>query len=341
MSQDIYGLHMTAMAICAGIGVIVYGILIYTLIRYRRSKGAVPAKFDNNKTLENIWTVIPALLLISMAIPATQVMMDMEDTSDADLTIKITASQWQWLYSYLDQSIEFESQLATPPQQIQGLEKKDAWYLREVDHPLVLPINKKIRFVVTSTDVIHSWWVPKLGVKRDAIPGFVHEAWTRIEKPGTYRGQCAELCGENHAFMPIVVHAVSEQDFTHWVAQQHQPHPVEQTEWAMDSVLRKGKALYERNCAACHKEDGTGIPPLFPSLATSSVTVGSPVSRHIDLVLNGIPGSAMQAFGPQLNDTDLAAIITYERNAWGHNTGDLVTPEDIKVRRRILARPGD
>ncbi len=342
MSQDIYGLHMTAMAICAGIGVVVYGILIFTLIRYRQSKGAVPAKFYKNTTLENIWTVIPAVLLVSMAIPATQVMMDMEDSNDSELTIKITGSQWKWKYSYLNQGIEFESELSTPLKQMQGLEKKGVWYLRDVNHPLVLPINKKIRFVVTSSDVIHSWWVPKLGVKRDAIPGFIHEAWTLIKEPGTYRGQCAELCGENHAYMPIVVNAVSEEEFSKWVvAQQTQPHPVAQTHWAMATVMKQGEDLYARNCAGCHQLDGTGIPPLFPSLVTSSVVVGDPVSRHIDLVLKGIPGSAMQAFSPQLNDVALAAIITYERNAWGHKTGDLVTPEDIQLRRSILAQSGD
>jgi cytochrome c oxidase subunit II len=334
MSRDIYDLHMTIIAVLAVIGVIVYGVLIYTIIRHRHSKGAKPATFDNNLTLENIWTLIPFLILIGMAIPATLVMMDMEDVSDADITVKITGSQWKWHYSYLDQGIEFYSTLSTPPDQIYGDATKDTWYLREVDRPLVLPINKKVRFVVTSTDVIHSWWVPELGVKRDALPGFIYQAWARIDQPGIYRGQCAELCGVGHAFMPIVVKAVSEEEFSRWVAQQKRRHPAPRTtQWTMETAMARGKALFDRQCAACHQEDGSGIPPLYPALSTSSVTVGAPISRHIDLVLNGVPGSAMQAFGPQLDDADLAAIITYERNAWGNDTGDLITPDQVRQRR--------
>jgi len=333
MSRDIYDLHMTIIGILAVIGVIVYGVVIYTIIRHRHSKGAEAATFDKNLTLENIWTVIPFLILIGMAIPATLVMMDMDDVADADLTIEITGSQWKWHYSYLDQGIEFYSNLSTPPDQIYGAAKKDAWYLREVDRPLVLPINKKVRFVVTSTDVIHSWWVPELGIKRDALPGFIYQAWARIDKPGTYRGQCAELCGVGHAFMPIVVKAVSDEDFSRWVGQQKKPHAAPRTaQWTMETAMARGKALFNRRCAACHQENGSGIPALFPALNTSAVTVG-PISQHIDLVLNGVPGSAMQAFGPQLDDAALAAIITYERNAWGNDTGNLVTPDQVRARR--------
>lgn len=334
MSRDIYDLHMTIIGILAVIGVIVYGVLIYTIIRHRHSKGAKAATFNKNLTLENIWTLIPFLILIGMAIPATLVMIDMENVENADLTVKITGSQWKWRYSYLDQGIEFYSNLSTPPDQIYGDARKDTWYLREVDRPLVLPVHKKVRFVVTSTDVIHSWWVPELGVKRDAVPGFVHQAWARIDKPGTYRGQCAELCGVDHAFMPIVVKAVSDEQFSRWVAQQKRPHAAPRiTRWTMETAMARGKALFDRQCAACHQEDGSGIPPLYPALNTSSITVGDPISRHIDLVLNGVPGSAMQAFGPQLDDDDLAAVITYERNAWGNDTGDLITPDQVLARR--------
>jgi len=334
MSRDIYDLHMTIIGILAVIGVIVYGVVIYTIIRHRHSKGATPATFDKNLTLENIWTLIPFLILIGMAIPATLVMMDMENVEGADLTVKITGSQWKWHYSYLDQGIEFYSTLSTPPDQIYGDARKDAWYLREVDRPLVLPVHKKVRFVVTSTDVIHSWWVPELGIKRDALPGFIYQAWARIDKPGTYRGQCAELCGVGHAFMPIVVKAVSNEEFSLWVAQQESQKAAPRTDrWTMEEAMARGKALFDRQCAACHQEDGSGIPPLYPALNTSSITVGDPISRHIDLVLNGVPGSAMQAFGPQLDDADLAAIITYERNAWGNDTGDLVTPDQVQARR--------
>lgn len=334
ISEDLYELHMTIMAICVFIAIIVYGLIAYILINHRRSKGARAADFEGNPRLENIWTLIPFLFLVGMAIPATQVLIDMDDFAKADVTVKITGSQWKWQYQYLDQGVEYYSNLATPPDQIQGVRKKDAWYLLEVDKPLVLPVDKKIRFVVTSSDVIHSWWVPELGIKRDAIPGFMHEAWARIGKTGTYRGQCAELCGIHHGFMPIVVEAVSEEKFAQWIDRQDQKKPVLKSKWDMETAVSQGEDLYNRYCAACHQENGSGIPPMFPALDQSSVTVGTPVERHIDLVLNGIPGSAMQAFVQQLNATEIAAIITYERNAWGNHTGDLITPEQVQARRK-------
>lgn len=334
ISRDIYDLHMLTMAICAGIGLIVYSFLIFILFRYRRSRGAKPADFDNNSTLENIWTVTPFLILVAMAIPSTLVLMDMEDESNADITIKITGSQWQWHYAYLDKGIEFYSRLSTPTEQIHGNARKGEWYLLEVDKPLVLPVHQKVRFLVTSDDVIHSWWVPELGVKRDAIPGYIHESWAKILEPGIYRGQCAELCGIDHAFMPIVVKAVTEQAFTQWLAQQNTPPQPEQADnLQMDTQMRAGREHYMQYCAACHQEDGSGIPPLFPALTNSSVVVGKPVSRHIDLVMHGVPGSAMPAFAGQLSNAEIAAIITYERNAWDHDTGDLITPEQVQIRR--------
>lgn len=337
ISRDIYDLHMLTMAICAGIGLIVYSSLIFILFRYRRSRGAKSADFDNNSTLENIWTVIPFLILVGMAVPATLVLMDMEDESHADLTIKITGSQWQWQYAYLDQGIEFTSNLSTPTGQIHGNSAKGKWYLLEVDKPLVLPVNQKVRFLVTSDDVIHSWWVPELGVKRDAIPGYIHESWAKILEPGIYRGQCAELCGVDHAFMPIVVKAVSEQEFSLWLAQQHKlPHPEQTAQAKMASEMLAGKQHYLHYCAACHQPDGSGNPPLFPALTDSSIVVGDPVSRHIDLVLHGVPGSAMPAFAEHLSNAEIATIITYERNAWGHDTGDLITPEQVQIRRSNL-----
>lgn len=339
ISQDIYDLHMVTMAICAGIGLIVYSFLIFILFRYRRSRGAKPATFVSNSTLENIWTVIPMLLLVAMAVPSTLVLIDMGDEAHADITIKITGSQWQWKYAYLDQGIEFYSKLSTPTEQIHGAASKDEWYLLEVDKPLVLPVHQKVRFLVTSEDVIHSWWVPELGIKRDAIPGYIHESWARILEPGIYRGQCAELCGVDHAFMPIVVKAVNEEEFAQWIAQQNKPqHSVATDKWTMDYVMHEGRNLYLRYCAACHQEDGTGNPPLFPALTDSSIVVGDPVSRHIDLVLQGIPGSAMQAFAEQLSNEEIAAIITYERNAWDHNTGDLISPEQAQARRSKTSR---
>lgn len=336
ISHDLYDLHMTIIAICAVIALIVYGVLAFTVVRYRRSRHAVPARFEENRKLEIFWTVVPFLILVAMAVPATRVLTNMHDFAAADLTIKITGQQWKWRYEYLDHGLAFYSNLSTPIEQIDGDAAKDRWYLLEVDEPLVVPVGRKVRFLVTSDDVIHSWWVPELGVKRDAIPGFVHEAWARIEKPGVYRGQCAELCGVNHGFMPVVVKAVGEAEFRKWLetrlAAARVP-PAATPEWTMKIALERGESLYARNCAACHKLDGTGLPPTFPSLVTSSVVVGGSIGRHIDLLLQGVPGSAMQSFAPQLDDEELAAIVTYERNAWGHDTGDLVTPAEIRARR--------
>lgn len=340
ISSDLYDLHMTLLGICLFITATVYSLLIFILIRYRHSKGAEAADFDSNRKLEWLWAIIPLLILIVMAIPATRVLLAMDDFGASDVTIKVTGSQWRWHYQYLDHGVEFYSNLSTPPEQFVAGAPKDEHYLLEVDQRMVVPVNRKIRFLVTSKDVIHAWWVPDLGIKRDAIPGFVHESWARINTPGIYRGQCAELCGVNHAYMPIVVEAVSEQAFADWVskqkfaaAQQQQLQPGMPEDWTLETVMRHGEQDYLSYCAACHRADGAGNPPLFPSLVTSSVTVGEPISRHIDIVLNGIEGSAMQAYKDILSDAQLAAIVTYERNAWDHHTGDLVTPEQIQQRR--------
>lgn len=342
LSRDMYDLHMVAMIICAIIGVVVFGVMIYSLIHHRKSKGYQAATFRDNHRLEIVWTIIPFLILIGLAVPATRVLIRMEDFKDSAVTIKVVGYQWRWQYQYLDQGITYFSTLSTPYEQIENKQEKGEWYLLEVDKPLVLPINKKIRFLVTSNDVIHSWWVPDLGIKRDAIPGFMHEAWTKIEKPGVYRGQCAELCGINHGFMPIVVNAVTEEEFEKWLSAQVKNETTEHTvadepkaqkKLSHDQLMQLGQQKYERLCAACHKSDGAGLAPLYPALRASSVAVGSPISRHIDIILDGIPGSAMQAFKDQLSDEEIAAIATYERNAWGNNTDDTVQPEAVAKQR--------
>lgn len=349
ISQDMYNLHMICMLVCAVIGVLVFGVMIYSLIYHRKSKGHTAAEFHENSRLEILWSIIPFLILIGLAIPATRVLMRMEDPSDSDVTIKIVGSQWKWQYQYLDQGISFFSNLSTPYKQIQNKEKKGQWYLLEVDKPLVLPINQKVRFLVTSTDVVHSWWVPELGVKRDAIPGFMHEAWAIIQKPGVYRGQCTELCGINHGFMPIVVQAVSAPEFQQWVNAQIKVkdkyaesvnNPSAQKNLTRDELMVMGKEKYRQVCAACHKVDGRGLPPLYPALKGSSISVGKPISRHIELILNGVPGTSMQAFKDQLSDTEIAAITTYERNSWENNTNDTVQPDDVaSVRLRDVRKP--
>lgn len=344
ISRDMYALHMTAMFICCIIGVLVFGVMIYALIHHRKSKGYVPAGFHDNPRLEIVWTIIPFLILAGLAIPATKVLMRMENSSESDVTIKIVGSQWRWQYQYLDQGISFFSNLATPYNQIQNKQKKGEWYLLEVDKPLVLPVHKKIRFLVTSSDVVHSWWVPELGVKRDAIPGFMHEAWATIDKPGTYRGQCAELCGINHGFMPIVVEAVSDEAFQKWVSEQPKVEDTYAkktnsstalTVMTRAELMTLGKSRYQQYCVACHLANGKGIPPMFPALKGSSIAIGKPISRHIALMLNGVNGSAMQAYKDQLTDEEIAAIVTYERNAWGNNTDDLVQPADVARVRSI------
>jgi len=342
LSKDMYDLHMIAIMVCAVIGLVVFSVMIYSLIYHRKSKGYQPAKFHEHTRLEIVWSVIPFLILVALAVPATKVLMRLEDNRDSDVTIKVVGSQWKWQYQYLDQGISFFSNLATPYAQIENTKPKGKWYLLEVDNPVVVPVHKKIRFLVTSIDVVHSWWVPALGVKRDAIPGFMHESWAWIEKPGVYRGQCAELCGINHGFMPIVVKAVSEADFAKWVSEQpkvedkfavQEGRSVEKPKKTREELMKLGKKKYEMICAACHKVDGKGIPPLYPALKNSSVAVGYPISRHINMVINGVAGSAMQAYKEQLNDEELAAVVTYERNAWGNNTNDLIQPEDVaKVR---------
>lgn len=343
ISKDAYYLHMVCMVVCAIIGVVVFGAMIYSMIHHRKSKGYKAASFHDNPRLEIVWSIIPFLILVGLAVPATRVLIRMDDTSKSEITVKIVGYQWRWQYEYLDQGISFFSTLSTSLEQIHNQQKKDEWYLLEVDKPMVLPINKKIRFLVTSNDVVHSWWVPELGIKRDAIPGFMYEAWAKIEKPGTYRGQCAELCGVNHGFMPIVVQAVSESDFDKWVASQtiakDQYTPIEAAVAPVaviprEELLNVGKQKYEQFCSPCHRPDGKGIPPMYPALKGSSVATGNPISRHIDIILNGVPGSAMQPYKDQLTDEEIAAIASYERNAWGNNTNDLIQAAAVAAQRQ-------
>lgn len=337
LSHDMYYLHMVAIAVCTVIGIGVFGVMIYSLIHHRKSKGYKPATFHEHPVLEVIWTIIPFLILVALAIPATKVLIRMDNTDRSAVTIKIVGYQWRWQYEYLDQGVSFFSTLSTPYAQIQNKEEKGEWYLLEVDKPLVVPIHKKIRFLVTSNDVVHSWWVPELGIKRDAIPGFMYEAWAKIEKPGTYRGQCAELCGINHGFMPIVVEAVSPEEFDKWLEAQKQGlnKPVKAPkEMTRKELMHLGKKKYDQLCSACHMPNGQGLAPLYPALKGSSVAVGHPISRHINLILHGIPGSAMQPYKGQLTDEEIAAIVTYERNAWGNNTDETIQPSEVAMARQ-------
>ena len=335
-SNQVYDLHMLIFWICVVVCAGVFAVLIYSLLTHRKSKGAVPATFHESTTVEIIWTTIPFLVLVGMAVPATTTLLALEDTRDPDMSIQITGYQWKWKYDYLDEDISFFSALTTPREQIEGDAEKSENYLLEVDNPIVVPINKKIRFLVTSNDVIHSWWVPALGWKQDAVPGFINDAWTELSEPGTYRGKCAELCGKDHGFMPIVLVAKTEEDYQAWVAEQQGAAAADaaaatQT-LSMDELMARGESVYNTNCAACHQVNGEGIPGVFKPIAGSPVAIGD-AATHIDVVVNGVAGTAMQAFGEQLNAVDLAAVITYERNGFGNNAGDMVQPADIAAAK--------
>lgn len=338
ISGKVYQLHMLIFYICVAIALVVFGAMFYAIFKHRKSKGAVAAHFHESTKVEIIWTIIPIIILVAMAIPATKTLVAMEDTSQSDLTIKITGSQWKWHYSYFEQDVEFFSLLATSQKQIQGEETKGAHYLLEVDQPLVLPTERKVRFLLTSDDVIHSWWVPAFAVKKDTIPGYINEAWTRIDEPGVYRGQCAELCGRAHGFMPIVVQAMEPEKYDQWLADKkaeiaaarQEAEKALQSSMSLDELMVMGEKVYMDRCAVCHQPTGLGIPGAFPAIKGSPVATGA-LSAHLNVVVNGRSGTAMQAFGNQLSDQELAAVISYQRNAWGNNTGDAVQASDVNA----------
>jgi cytochrome c oxidase subunit 2 len=335
ISRQVYDLHSTIMGIITVIFVGVFGVMFYSVFKFRRSKGAQAAQFHENTTVEVIWTVIPFLILIFMAWPATKTLLDMRDASSPDMTLKVTGSQWEWTYDYVEEGFGFTSVLKTPLAQVRGQEPKGENYLLEVDNPVVVPVGKKVRVLLTAADVLHAWWVPALGAKQDAIPGFVRDTWFKAEKVGVYRGQCAELCGKDHGFMPIVVEVKSQEDYAAWVAEQKKKVAAladdPSRKWDLAALAARGEKVYQANCTACHQASGKGMPPAFPALDGSKVVTG-PSQDQIALVLNGKAGTAMASF-KQLSDTDLAAVITYTRNAWGNKTGEVVQPQDVAAVR--------
>ncbi|WP_347330160.1 cytochrome c oxidase subunit II [Marinimicrobium locisalis] len=331
VSREIQGLHMEMFWWCVAIGVVVFSIMFYSMIMHRKSRGVKPANFHESTGLEILWTAIPLVILVVMAIPATSSLITLYDSEEADMSVLITGYQWRWKYDYVDSDVSFFSNLSTPRDEIDGYAPKNPNYLLEVDEPLVVPVGQKIRFLVTAADVIHSWWVPDLGVKRDAIPGFINDSWAVIEEPGIYRGQCAELCGKDHGFMPIVVEAKPEAEYNAWLeekrAQAQELAKLTEKTFSFDELYERGEKVYGQWCAACHQANGEGVAGTFPSLK-EGIAVG-PIDEHIDVVVNGVPGTAMQAFGEQLSEVDIAAVVTYERNAWGNNMGDEAQPIDI------------
>ncbi len=332
LSREIYGLHMEIFWWCVGIGAVVFGVMFYTMIAHRKANGAKASNFHESTKLEIIWTVAPFLILGIMAWPATKTLVKIYDTSEADLDILITGYQWKWKYDYIAEDVSFFSSLSTPADEIYNRAPKNPNYLLEVDEILVIPTKKKVRFLITANDVIHAWWVPDLAVKKDAIPGFINESWTRVEEPGLYRGQCAELCGKDHGFMPIVVKAVPEAEYNEWIATKQADaaalKALTEKTFTFEELYTKGEEVYIKNCAACHMANGEGVPGVFPALKGSPVAVG-PIAAHTAMVVDGVAGTAMQAFGGQLSEVDVAAVVTYERNAWGNNMGDHVQPIDV------------
>ncbi|MDG1000764.1 MAG: cytochrome c oxidase subunit II [Pseudomonadales bacterium] len=338
ISRDVYSLHMIIFWVCVVIGVLVFGVMILSMLMHRKSLGVKPADFHHSTKLEIIWTIIPVVILVVMAIPSTATLTAMYDASDADIDIEVRGLQWKWQYTYLnddpEKEVKFISSLLTPSEEIYNDARKRENYLLDVDNEVVIPINKKIRFLITSQDVIHAWWVPDFAVKKDAIPGFVHESWAIVEEPGIYRGQCAELCGKQHGFMPIVVRAVEQAEYEEWlVGKQEEAKAVFETvgkEWTQEELMVKGEEVYTRICSVCHQANGQGLPPAFPSLVGTGLAVGS-MQEHIDIILHGKAGTAMQSFSSQLNAAEIAAVVIYERNAWGNDMGDMIQPREINA----------
>ncbi len=353
IAQQIYDLHWAILWVCVAIFFVVFGAMFYSVFKHRKSVGAKAAHFHENTTVEVIWTIIPFVILIGMAYPATKTVLEMKDSSSPDLTIKVTAYQWAWEYDYLQDGVKFNSLLSTPRAQIEEWdkkgEKKNPDYLLEVNNPMVVPVGKKVRLLVTANDVIHGWYVPQLGVNQYGIPGFVKDTWFKADKAGTYRGQCSQICGKEHGYMPIVVVAKAPADYEAWVKEQKAKMPAPEAapqqvaaaapavaedpnkKWSADELKALGEKVYAANCVACHQATGKGMPPAFPPLDGSKVATG-PKAAQIALVLNGKQGTAMAAFS-RLTDSELAAVITYTRMAWGNKAGE-VLPAEVKAARK-------
>ncbi len=340
IATQIFDLHTYIMAICAVIFVGVFSVMFYSIFAHRKSKGHQAAQFHENTLVEVVWTVIPFLILLLMAVPATRTVLAMKDSSAPDLTVKVTGSQWKWNYSYLDEGFDFYSNLKTPEAQIEGREPMDEHYLLEVDQPLVLPVGKKVRLLITSSDVIHAWYLPSAGVQQDAIPGFVRDDWLKFDQTGTFRGQCAKICGKEHGFMPIVVEVKSADDYAQWVAEHKKAAAAAADDpnktWGLQELVARGEKVFGANCAACHQANGKGVPGAFPALDGSKV-VNGPKDVQIRTVLNGVvkngQPTAMVAWKGTLSDSDIASVITYTRNSWGNHTGEAVQPAEVKADR--------
>ncbi len=347
ISNEVYDMHMIALWICVAVGVVVFGTMFYSIYYHRKSMGHEAEQFHENTTVEIIWTIIPTIILVVMAIPATKIMIDLDDASEAEMTIKVTGWQWKWEYEYLDEDIHFFSSLdeeSNRARQIgSGIDPTSVpHYLLNVDNPVVIPVHTKIRFLFTAADVIHAWWVPDLGWKKDTVPGFINESWTEVDVPGTYRGQCAELCGQDHGFMPIVVIAMEKADYAVWVEEQKELALAEQSaaqkEWSKEELIAKGETVYANNCASCHMADGAGMAGVFPAISGSPIVIGD-IDAQVDLMMKG--QGMMPAFGQMLSPVDFASVTTFIRNGLGNAVGDSIQPSVIQKQQSTLAAVED
>ena len=334
ISNEVFELHMLIFWICVVIGVLVFGVMFYSMYAHTREKNPVPATFDDNHKLEIAWTIIPFLILIAMAIPASKTLIKMYDDTAGDINIQVTGYQWKWQYRYLEDDVSFFSNLATDWDEINNLVPKGENYLQEVDEMVVIPTGKKVRFLITANDVIHSWWMPAFAIKQDAIPGFVNTAWTKVDVPGIYRGKCTELCGKNHGFMPIVVKVVEQDEYEEWVGikKEEAQKLAELTtkEWTAEELVSRGQSVYEVNCVACHQTNGQGIAGIFPALVGSDIVLNNK-ERNIEILMEGVQGAAMNSFS-YLSEVEIASVITYTRQSWGNDKkgdGEVVVPKDI------------
>ena len=335
ISKEVFDLHMLIYWICVVIGIVVFGVMFYSMFAFTKKKNPTPSKFHENTKVELVWTIVPFLILVLMAVPASNTLTKIYDDTEGDINIQVIGYQWKWEYKYLDDKIGFFSNLTTDWDEIYNKTPKGEFYLEEVDEPVVIPVGKKIRFLITANDVIHSWWMPDFAIKQDAIPGFINTAWTIVDKPGTYRGKCTELCGKNHGFMPVVVKVVLQEEYDLWVISKKEEAfkmaELTQKEWSAEELIERGEGVYQKNCVACHQVNGQGIPPIFPALAGSDIVLNNK-AKHIEILMEGVQGAAMQSFANQLSEVDMAAVITYTRRSWGNaekGDGEIVTPKDI------------
>ncbi len=335
VSRDVFELHMLIFYICVAIGAVVFSVMFYSLFRYTKKRNPNPSTFHESTKLELAWTVVPFLILIAMAVPASKTLTEIYDDEEGEINIQVVGYQWKWEYKYLEDDINFFSNLSTDQDEIYNLVPKGENYLLEVDEPLIIPVDTRVRFLITANDVIHSWWVPDFAIKQDAIPGFINTAWTRAEETGIYRGNCTELCGKNHGFMPVVVKVVEKDEYNDWVLAKKEEAiklaELTEKEWSLAELTDRGEGVYQKNCVACHQMNGEGLPPIFPALAGSDIVMFDK-DKNVEILMEGVQGAAMQSFANQLSEVDMAAVITYTRQAWGNaenGDGAYVVPSDI------------